>query len=102
MTRSVKATSVSEIVAFVSSTSIGVPREKLGYSVPKLHVRHLFGRVRPRTWRFEEGLDRTKAQSVADVRADMVRNSEHCCTSKDLSLLRSRKTRFVAAFVFEK
>ena len=46
--------------------------------VPKLHVRHLFGRVRPRTWRFEEGLDQTKARSVADVRADMVRNSEHC------------------------
>jgi hypothetical protein len=30
-----------------------------------------------RTWRFEEGLDQTKARSVADVRADMVRNSEH-------------------------
>jgi hypothetical protein len=28
-------------------------------SVPKLHVRHLFGRVRPRTWRFEGFLDRT-------------------------------------------
>jgi hypothetical protein len=27
--------------------------------VPKLHVRHLFGRVRPRTWRFEGFLDRT-------------------------------------------
>ena len=46
-------------------------------SVPKSHVRHLFGRVRPRRWRFEEGLDQTKARSVADVRADMVRNSEH-------------------------
>jgi len=30
-----------------------------------------------RTCRFEEGLDQTKAQSVADVRADMVRNSNH-------------------------
>src|SRR5271168_4838538 len=28
-------------------------------SVPKLHVRHLFGRVRPRTWRFEGFLDQT-------------------------------------------
>ena len=28
-------------------------------SVPKLHVRHLFGRVRPRTWRFEGFLDWT-------------------------------------------
>src|SRR5271155_3677179 len=31
-----------------------------------------------RTWRSEEGLDQTKARSVADVRVDMVRNSEHC------------------------
>ena len=28
-------------------------------SVPKLHVRHRFGRVRPRTWRFECFLDQT-------------------------------------------
>jgi hypothetical protein len=28
-------------------------------SVPKLHVRDLFGRVRPRTWRFEDLLDWT-------------------------------------------
>jgi len=29
------------------------------FSVLKLHVRHLFGRVRPPTWRFEGFLDRT-------------------------------------------
>src|SRR5271155_4102310 len=35
-------------------------------------------------WRFEEGLDHTKAWSVADVRADMVRNSEHWIRSLNL------------------
>src|SRR5271163_3138155 len=34
-----------------------------------------------RTWRFEDGLDQTKARSIADVRADMVCNSEHCMRS---------------------
>jgi len=33
-----------------------------GTSVPKLHLHHLFGRVRPRTWRFEGFLDRTIIQ----------------------------------------
>src|SRR5271154_2787504 len=100
-------------------------------SVPKLHVRHLFGRVRPRTWRlkaswtrpssyfkrsgptklpnqerspfrlgqrtvcrrtwrFEESLAQTKARSVVDVRADMVRNSEHCLFLSQHFFLRSR------------
>ena len=59
------------------SADFTLSQKPMGGSVPKLHVRHLFGRVRPRTWRFEDGLDQTKAQSVADVRVDMVLNSEH-------------------------
>jgi len=34
-----------------------------GFSVPKLHVRHLFGRIRPQTWRFEGFLDRAIMRS---------------------------------------
>ena len=49
-----------DVVMLVVDDEPGIAAEEGGAgSVPKLHVRHLFGLVRPRTWRFEGLLDRT-------------------------------------------
>src|SRR5271170_4410009 len=44
-----------------------------------------------RRWRFEESLDQTKAGSVVDVRADVVRNSEHWLPGQGLRYLPTHK-----------
>jgi hypothetical protein len=58
-------------------------------SVPKLHVRDLFGRVRPRTWRFEDLLDWTLPEALAKGLSLAKKPAKSCLPTKNYPFRKS-------------